>query len=88
MSKITSVEFQRNLGLYQDKALQEPVTITKNGRERLVLVSVEEYERLKRRDRRAFSIDDVTDEQLAAVEAARVPEQYNNLDKELKDWNP
>ena len=88
MSKITSVEFQRNLGLYQDKALQEPVTITKNGRERLVLVSVEEYERLKRRDRRVFSIDDVTDEQLAAAEAAQVPEQYNNLDEELKDWNP
>ena len=47
MSVISSVEFQRNLGLYQDKALAEPVTITKNGRKRLVLISVSEYERLK-----------------------------------------
>jgi prevent-host-death family protein len=47
MSVISSVEFQRNLGLYQDKALAEPVTITKNGRKRLVLLSVNEYERLK-----------------------------------------
>jgi prevent-host-death family protein len=31
------------LGRYQDKALAEPVIITKNGREQLVLVSVEEY---------------------------------------------
>jgi hypothetical protein len=32
MSTVTSAEFQRNVGLYQDKALTEPVTITKNGR--------------------------------------------------------
>jgi prevent-host-death family protein len=44
---VSSAEFQRNLGLYQDKALAEPVTITKNGRERLVLLSVDEYHRLK-----------------------------------------
>ncbi|MBI5911965.1 MAG: type II toxin-antitoxin system Phd/YefM family antitoxin [Betaproteobacteria bacterium] len=88
MSVVTSAEFQRKLGLYQDKALAEPVTITKNGRDRLVLLSVEEYRRLKRRDRRVFSIDEITDEQLAAVEAARVPEQYAYLDAELKDWKP
>ena len=88
MSVVTSAEFQRKLGLYQDKALAEPVTITKNGRERLVLLSVEEYQRLKRRDRRVFSIDEITDEQLAAIEAARVPEQYAYLDAELKDWKP
>ena len=88
MSVVTSAEFQRKIGLYQDKALAEPVTITKNGRDRLVLLSVEEYRRLKRRDRRVFSIDEITDEQLAAVEAARVPEQYAYLDAELKDWKP
>ena len=88
MPVVTSAEFQRKPGLYQDKALAEPVTITKNGRDRLVLLSVEEYQRLKRRDRRVFSIDEITDEQLAAVEAARVPEQYAYLDAELKDWKP
>jgi hypothetical protein len=36
-----------------DKALIEPLTIARNGRDRLVLLSVEEYKRLKRRDRRA-----------------------------------
>lgn len=88
MSIVTSAEFQRNLGLYQDKALAEPVTITKNGRERLVLLSVEEYQRLKRRDRRVFRIEDVTDEQLAAIEGAQVSERHRHLDDELKDWNP
>jgi prevent-host-death family protein len=88
MSVVTSAEFQRNLGLYQDRALAEPVTITKNGRERLVLLSVEEYQRLKRRDRRVFRIEDVTDEQLAAIERAQVSERHRYLDDELKDWTP
>jgi prevent-host-death family protein len=88
MSTVTSAEFQRNLGRYQDKALTEPVTITKNGRERLVLLSVEEYHRLKRRDRRVFTIDNVSDAQVAAVEAAQVPAGNEHLDVELKDWKP
>ena len=50
---VTSADFQRNIGLYQDEALRKPVTITKNGRPRTVLISAEEYERLKRRDRHA-----------------------------------
>jgi prevent-host-death family protein len=86
MSKVSSAEFQRNLGLYQDKALSQPVTITKNGRDRLVLLSVDEYQRLKRRDRRVFRIEDVTEAQLAAVDAARVPDEHKHLDDELKDW--
>jgi prevent-host-death family protein len=46
---VTAAEFQRNIGTYQDIALTKAVTITKNGRERTVLISAQEYERLKRR---------------------------------------
>ena len=88
MPRITSAEFQKNLGRYQDKALAEPVTITKNGRDRLVLLSVEEFERLKRRDRRVFAVEDLTEEQIAAIEKAEMPERYRYLDAELKDWTP
>jgi prevent-host-death family protein len=84
-SIVTSAEFQRNLGLYQDKALAEPVIITKNGRERLVLVSVEEYHRLKRR---ALAVEDLSAEQIAALERARMPKGHEHLDAELKDWRP
>ena len=38
---VTSAEFQRNIGTYQDIALTKAVTITKNGRERTVLISAE-----------------------------------------------
>ena len=43
MITITAVEFQRNFGRYQDTALTEPVAITHNGRERVVMLSVDEY---------------------------------------------
>lgn len=88
MSVVTSAEFQRNIGLYQDKALAEPVTITKNGRERLVLLSADEYRRLMRRDRKVFATSELTDEQLEAISKAKVPDEYAYLDAELKDWKP
>ena len=88
MSKVTSAEFQQNVRLYEDKALAEPVMITENGRERLVLLSVEEYQRLKRRDRRVFAAEDLTAEQIAALEKAEVPPGHEHLDAELKDWAP
>jgi hypothetical protein len=45
------VEFQRNFGCYQDLALTEPVAVSRNGREHLVVLSADEYHRLKKRDR-------------------------------------
>jgi len=41
--RVSVKELLRNFSLLSDKALNEPVIITKNGRDRLVLVSVEEY---------------------------------------------
>ena len=85
---VTSAEFHRNIGTYQDIALTKTVTITKNGRERTVLISAEEYARLKRRDRRVIAAGDLTDRQIAALRKARVPDQHTDLDRELQDWKP
>jgi prevent-host-death family protein len=88
MSTVSSTEFQRNVGPYRDKALAEPVTITENGREEFVLLSIEEYRRLKRRDRRAFAVEDLTTEQIEALEKATMPPGHEHLDAELKDHVP
>jgi PHD/YefM family antitoxin component YafN of YafNO toxin-antitoxin module len=50
--RVSSAEFLKNHGHLTDKALSEPLTITRNGRDQLVMLSVEENERLKRHDRR------------------------------------
>lgn len=85
---VSAAEFHRNIGVYQDIALTRPVTITKNGRERTVLLSAEEYARLKRRDRRVIAAGELAEHQVQAVRTARVPDQYAHLDKEIKDWKP
>lgn len=53
---ISSTEFQRNVGLYTDKAIQEPLIITTHGRARLALLSIEDYNRLKMLDDRELLI--------------------------------
>ena len=88
MMTVTSVEFLRNIGTYQDIALTKPVAITKNGRERTVLLSAEEYRRLKRRDRKALGLDDVTPEHAEAIAASKMDARHDHLNDELEDWKP
>ncbi len=86
--RVTTAEFIKNYGSLADKALVEPVTITKNGRDRLVVVSAEEYGRLARRDRRVVQPGDLTDEQAALIAKAEVPAEHAYLDVEAADWRP
>jgi prevent-host-death family protein len=84
--KVSTADLVRNFGPLSDKALTEPLTITKNGRDRLILLSVEEYARLKRRERVAIRAGALSEEERAAIAAAEVPAEYASLDEELKDW--
>jgi len=83
MDTVSSADFQRNLGQIQDRALVEPVMVTRNGRERLVLLSADEYRRLKQLDRVALAASDLSDDALAAIAAAEVSSEYAHLDDEL-----
>ena len=83
MVKVSSAEFQKNFGRYQDIALTQPVTITRNGRDRTVLISADEYQRLKRRDRRVMSLADFTPEDIAVIERAAPPPESARFDREL-----
>jgi PHD/YefM family antitoxin component YafN of YafNO toxin-antitoxin module len=86
--RVTTAEFIKNYGSLADRALVEPVTITKNGRDRLVVVSAEEYGRLARRDRRVVRPEDLTEAQIALIAKAEVPAEYAHLDAEATDWKP
>jgi len=67
MVRVSSGELQRKMGHIQDLALVQPVTITNNGRDRLVLMSAEEYRRLKRRDRQVMGLEEFTKADLEAL---------------------
>jgi PHD/YefM family antitoxin component YafN of YafNO toxin-antitoxin module len=86
MIKVSAAEFQRNIGRYQDLALTQPVAVTRNGRERTVMISTEEYNRLKRRDREVLGLDDFSEEDIAAIEAAEPSEEAARFDHEVEGW--
>jgi len=46
MARVTATEFKNNIGAFSDVAMREPVIITSHDRDRLVLLSAEEYSRL------------------------------------------
>lgn len=88
MTRISTAEFIKNYGTLADKALQEPLTITKNGRDRFVLLNAAEYERLKRSDTRVLKIEDWTDEEVAAFSHAVDNMEDDGHDAELVGWQP
>lgn len=46
MTRVTATEFKNNIGAFSDAAMTAPVIITSHQRDRLVLLSAEEYRRL------------------------------------------
>jgi prevent-host-death family protein len=64
----TAGELVRQFAHYSDVALSHPVVVTRNGRPRSVLLSFEEYERLKRRDQRAFLASETPERFVASLE--------------------
>ena len=40
----------KHIGVHVDQAIHAPVTVTRHGRDRLVILSAVEYERLRLRD--------------------------------------
>ncbi len=85
--KITSTEFQQNVGRYQDAAQRAPVAITKNGRTHTVLMSAAFFE-IVTKGRIARAVADLDDETLAAIARSEVPPEHAHLDDLVKDWTP
>ena len=83
--RVSSAEFLKKYGALSDKALSEPITITRNGRDRLVLVSAEEFERISRYAPRSRRIEDLTDHELAMIGEARVAAEHDLLNALLDD---
>jgi prevent-host-death family protein len=81
---LSASEFQDRVGEALDRSLSQPVLITKHGRPRNVVLSYDEYERLRARDRRAVRAEDLTDEDIAALEASEMGPGYEHLDAELQ----
>jgi len=85
MKQVNATDFQRNFAEYQDSALVEPLAITKHDRPRLVMMSYEDYHRLRRGIRKALHVTELSDEDMRAIMDAKVPSEYDHLNDELDD---
>ncbi|WP_449220361.1 type II toxin-antitoxin system Phd/YefM family antitoxin [Tistrella mobilis] len=83
MLKVSATEFERNLACYQAVAQMQPVLITGHGHAASVLISAEEYRRLRRRDRQVMGLSDFTQAGIAAVDVSRPPDSSRAYDDEL-----
>ena len=87
--RVTSAELVRNFGPLSDAALTAPVTITKNGRDRLVLLSAEEYARLKKRERIVRRAGEMPDDLLELISKSEMDPRHDHPNDLLpKDWKP
>lgn len=79
---VSASEVQKNFGAYHDRALSEPVRVTKYGRETVYIVSAKTFHELKQAQRDALAAADLTDAEMALISGAEIPaEQRYNLDK-------
>jgi prevent-host-death family protein len=83
ITRVSASEFQQAFGALSDKARQEPVVITKHGRDSLVVMSADEWRRLRRRDRHVRLTTELPGEWVEAVRNAKVPEEFAPLDSDM-----
>ena len=83
MESVPSALFQRKIGHYQDRALVEPIMVTSNGRERVVLLWADEFTRLKRLDCEVVRLEDFTETDLEAIRKAEPPAEATTFDHEV-----
>ncbi|MCI0468100.1 MAG: type II toxin-antitoxin system Phd/YefM family antitoxin [Beijerinckiaceae bacterium] len=85
MVTITAAELQKQFGRYRDVALKEPVSVTHHGRKTLVILSADEYKRLKALDtRQAYYAHELPDDIRAELEKGYQGEPTPHLDRLMK----
>ena len=72
----SATDVQKNFGAYHDKALTEPVRVTKYGRETVYIVSAKTFHELKQAQRDAIAASDLSNDELAMIEAAEIPAEH------------
>ena len=79
---VSASEVQKNFGAYHDRALTEPIRVTKYGRETVYIVSAETFHVLKQAQRDAIRSADLTDAEARLIAEAEIPPEHrHSIDK-------
>jgi hypothetical protein len=83
MEIVPSSELQKQFGRYSDEAMIRPVGVSRNGRVRFVMVPIEDYDRMRRRDRVAGRAEDLDDNTLEAIRAVQPAAECDAAEAQL-----
>src|SRR5215469_2149047 len=87
--KVSAAEFQNNFGRYADAARIGPVVVTRYGREELVVLSADEYARLRAGYRQVIDLAQMSEsealELAQAIAAAQPTPEAQALDYLMDD---
>jgi hypothetical protein len=86
MIRVSASEFSKEVAHFQELALKEPVVVTHDGRDRTVVISADEYQRLRRRDRQVFAAGELPDDIVDALASAKMDPRHEHLNELLEDW--
>ena len=85
MVTITAAELQNHFGRYRDLAQKEAVLVTHHGRENVVMLSADEYKRLRAfDDSQARFARELPDDVVEALETVEIPEEAAQFNHEYK----
>ena len=76
MVQVAASDLAKNFGEWHDKAMREPVVITKHGRETAVLIAAETFHMLLERYREVVSVEDLDAAIVEAIENSEIPDEY------------
>ena len=83
--EVSAKDVANRFGFYTDEAMLRPVGIQRHGRTRIVMISLNEYERLLRRDRQVLLTKDLDDETIDAILSAEPGERSREAGRRLAD---
>lgn len=82
---VSAKEVAGKFGFYTDEAMLRPVGIQRHGVTRVVMLSLNEYERLLRRDRQVMLTREFDDETLDAILTAEPGERSQEAGRRVAD---
>lgn len=83
--RMTIGELKRRFGEIEGIATKEPIIVVSDGRESVVILSAEEYGRLKRRDRQVLRAGELSEAEIEYISNAELPDEFRHLDAELNE---
>jgi prevent-host-death family protein len=83
VARVPASEFQREFGRLRRVAHREAVIVTSHGRDDVVLVSAEEYQRLRSLDRRAMHVSELSQEEIVALGKVDIPAEAARYNHEM-----